>query len=291
MSSATSGDDDAVTEPLPLLAALPGLNSFSAAAANPPATASMGAVFNPEPHPASPEPDSQNLFDPRYEPASPNRAVDPFTPSRRRRGRRDVRGGKIASSGAGLAALVLAGGLVLHVATSPDQQDSVNSAPSQTETAPHPADQQRLTTLLPPAFSAALTCQAGQTNPPGTAASVQCTPRGQHLEAPAGATYRLAAQKDNLDALLKAALDHTTIQLCPGNIQSPGPWHRTAHPNVFAGTVYCGARGSTAVVGWTDTDKLTIAEIRSSPMPSDTRTGSAMVALYQWWSMNSCCRN
>ncbi len=287
MTSETSGDDDAVTAPLPLLTALPdpddSMNSV-AISRIPPAARDTA---DPQPHPAGRLGPAHTGGDRLYEPASTDPAIDPFTPKQRRRGHRNWANGKVAVRVTGLIALILVTVVVLHFTGGEDQQDSATTTTSQPEAAPRAEDQVRLAVLLSPAFTAAMRCQPGDTNPSGTLASVHCVPRDQRPDAPADATYRLAGQKDNLDALLKAALNQTTVQLCPGNILSPGPWHLTSTPNAPAGTVFCGTRGDTAVVAWTDTDKLTFAEIRSAPLPSLTQPGPALAALYQWWQTNS----
>jgi serine/threonine-protein kinase len=287
VSSPTSGDDDAITVPLPTLTAVPEFDGHDAEPIDPRGPVAASDALDHEPRPASLPSDSHTHFENSYAPSGTNRAEDPFTPKRRRRGLADAVGGKVATAGAGVIALIIAASLVLHFAGGSDHRDTADTTASTAESAPRPADQARLANTLSPAFSAAMNCQPGETNPAGTLASVHCTPRDQRAGAPAEATYRLAGQKDNLDALLKAALHETTLQLCPGNLLSPGPWHLTTNPNTPSGILFCGTRTDTAVVGWTDTDKLTIAEIHSAPMPSLTLAGPALADLYQWWQMNS----
>ncbi len=280
MSSATSGEDDAITVPLPMLTALPERDELTSAAGRHYLAAS-------EPHPARPTANTDTAVEPSYEPPPTYRAVSPFAPKRRRRRLSDVVSGKIAAALASTAVVVLAAALILHFAGGPGREVAATTTTAPAETAPQIADQTRLVVLLSSAFRDAMSCQPGEANPAGTLASVHCAPRGQRPDAPAEATYRLVAQMDGLDVLLKAALDQTTVQLCPGNILSPGPWHMTSSPNAPSGTVFCGTRGAVAVVGWTDADKLTFAEIRSAPMSSPTLSGPALAGLYQWWQLNA----
>lgn len=285
MSSTTSGEDDAITVPLPTLTALPDGDQLTAA--NGRRSIVSKDSDGREPHQGSAQtgaiPDATLHQAPRE--ADP--AVSPFAPRRRRRGLREAVSGKSAAAMAIIAVVIVVAALVVHVGGGSSQPDSASTTTiTPAETAPQLADQTRLAVLLSSAFRDAMSCQPGETNPAGTLASVHCVPRGQRPEAPAEATYRLVAQKDNLDAVLKAALSRTTVQLCPGNILSPGPWH-LANPNNPSGTLFCGTRGDVAVVGWTDTNKLTLAEISSAPMPSPPLSGPALAGLYRWWQMNA----
>ena len=287
MNSAMCGDDDAITAPLPMLTALPGFDEPPSPMASPRNLVSPGGAGDPAQRPASLEGRSHTDVDNGYGPALADRAVDPFTPKRRRGGLRDSVNKKAAAAGAGAAAVAIAAGLILQFAVGPDHGDSANTTPSSAESAPSPADQARLANTLSPAFSAAMSCQPGESNPSGTLASVHCIPRVKRASAAADATYRLAGHKDDLDALLKTALHQTTLQLCPGRLLSPGPWHLTTNPNAPSGILFCGTRGDTAVIGWTDADKLTLAEICSAPLQSPTQRGPALAGLYQWWQKNS----
>lgn len=222
MSSATSGDDDAITVPLPMLTALPGFDEPPPPMADPRTSVSVSDAVGREPRPAKLEGRAHTQFDNTFDTAGTNRTVDPFSPKRRRRGLREAVNGNVATAGAGVAALILTAGLVVHFAGGSDRRDSASTTTSLAESAPRPVDQARLANTLSPAFSAAMSCQPGETNPSGTLASVPCIPRDQRASAPAEATYRLAGQKDDLGALLKAAMHQTTLQLCRGTFSRPG---------------------------------------------------------------------
>lgn len=277
--STAGGDDEAITAPLPLLAVLPGADEAEAAGGKP-------RAYEPPPVQAvlrSPHgsPVERRTFPERW-------SADPFTPLKRRRRWGSVGEHKVALAAVGVGAL-LTGALVVNFAGGsdpvPDSTD-VSSSPV-VATTPKAADQAKLAGLLPPAFNAAKACRASESNPPGVVASVECASKDRRPEVPAAATYRLVDQRATLDTLLEAALERAKVQVCPGNIQSPGGWHRTATPNVTSGTVFCGMSANAAVVGWTDTDNLLFAEIHSAPAQAPTNSGAAMSGLYQWWSMNS----
>lgn len=274
--STAGGDDEAITAPLPLLAVLPGVDEAEAAGTKPRAYEPLPVrAVLPSPH------DERHTFPER-------RSADPFTPLKRRRRWGSAGDHKIALAAVGAGAL-LTGALVVNFAGGSDPApDSTDAAASPVVvTTPKAADQAKLAGLLPPAFNAANACRASESNPPGVVASVQCASQDRRPEVPATATYRLVDQRATLDTLLEAALEHAKVQVCPGNIQSPGAWHRTATPNVTSGTVFCGMSDNAAVVGWTDTDNLLFAEIHSAPAQAPTNSSAAMSGLYQWWSMNS----
>ena len=278
--SAASGDDEAITAPLPLLAVLPGAIEADTAGITP-------SAYGPAP-PAQAVLRSPNGSIDQLHPLPARPSADPFTPLKRRRRWGSVGDRKVVAALAGVGALLI-GAVVVHFAggsdPTPDPADA--TSPSVVGTAPKAEDQAKLTGLLPRTFNAADACRANESNPPGVSASVECASRDRRPEVPATATYRLVDQRSTLDTLLEEALKRTEVQVCPGNIQSPGAWHRTATPNVTSGTVFCGTTDNAAVVGWTDTDNLIFAEIHSAPVQAPTNSGPAMSGLYQWWSMNS----
>lgn len=70
--------------------------------------------------------------------------------------------------------------------------------------------------------------------------------------------------------------------VCPGNIQSPGPWHRVANPTAAVGTVFCGLTGGRPLVAWTTDDKLLMAAIEAQGPDRPT-----LDQLYAWWASHS----
>ena len=72
----------------------------------------------------------------------------------------------------------------------------------------------------------------------------------------------------------------TRQQICPGNIQSPGPWRHNATPDQVAGQLYCGTRDDgTPIIAWTDDARLLLSVV-------DAAAGGE-VAAFKWWSSHS----
>lgn len=69
--------------------------------------------------------------------------------------------------------------------------------------------------------------------------------------------YTLVADLPVLQAQFTEITASTRQQICPGNIQSPGPWRHNATPEQVAGQLYCGVRGDgTPIIAWTDDARL-----------------------------------
>ncbi|MGD9622371.1 MAG: hypothetical protein AB7G47_20300 [Mycolicibacterium sp.] len=75
-------------------------------------------------------------------------------------------------------------------------------------------------------------------------------------------------------------IDALTVQVCPGNIKSPGNWHRNAAPDHTAGIVVCGMEQGTPVVVWTTDSQALVTEIKADD-------GTTLDQLYGWWSFHS----
>jgi hypothetical protein len=161
--------------------------------------------------------------------------------------------------------------------------DSSTTSPTSDTAAPAPAPTtdprqvDRLLKLLPPGYPP----QACRPIPADTGlATVTCDPTPDP-EGPRTATYTLAATKTDLDEQFQAVIATATQVICPGNIQSPGPWRHNATPQQEQGILYCGFRGQVPVVAWTDVDKLVLHVTESSP------DGPNMETLFRWWSTHS----
>lgn len=97
---------------------------------------------------------------------------------------------------------------------------------------------------------------------------------------PASARYQLVEAESALSALRQQAQNSVAVRLCPGRIQSPGPWRRgLAAPE--AGIVFCGQRAAEPVMGWTDTERKVFVLITGAP------DGATAEQLYTWWTSNS----
>jgi serine/threonine-protein kinase len=92
----------------------------------------------------------------------------------------------------------------------------------------------------------------------------------------------LAASPEALRATFDQLVQATSVVICPGNIQSPGPWRRIASPTVERGTVLCGLDAGRPRMVWTNHAELLVADVRSSG-PNDP----PMDQLYAWWGLHS----
>ncbi len=180
----------------------------------------------------------------------------------------------LALAGGALAA-VAAIGVVAVVVARPDDAPAAPAAP---DSARDPAAEARLTARLPDGYPPDA-CELVEP-PRGTLAQLQCSGAGDPSTRP-GATFILFEDQQALTAAFQRMLKGSSIVVCPGRIQSPGPWRRNATPEVVSGTVFCGTSQDTAVVGWTDEASLLLSEIRS---PAGQRN---LEQLFEWWSGHS----
>lgn len=106
--------------------------------------------------------------------------------------------------------------------------------------------------------------------------------RNADLGGPRHATYTLAASPEALRDALDELVDTTTVVVCPGNIQSPGPWRRNDSPTVIRGTVLCGLNNGRSRVVWTNDAERLIADVESGGP-----AGASLDQLYAWWGSHS----
>ena len=150
-------------------------------------------------------------------------------------------------------------------------------AESPTSTAPATNELlERLKALLPSGYPAGSCAPA--TAATEAAVALSC---GSDLDpgGPSTATYSLARNLEGLHAQFAHVIGTATMVVCPGNIQSPGPWRHLATPNVVAGTVFCGVAAGQPIVVWTNDSELLLAR-------TETAT-TDLNALYTWWSSHS----
>jgi serine/threonine-protein kinase len=138
------------------------------------------------------------------------------------------------------------------------------------------AAQEQLMGLLPAGYPSGR-CDQSEA-PAGARAVVTCSENAD-LGGPASGTFTLAEDEAALQAAFGEVVSGSTTVVCPGNIQSPGAWRRSATPNVAAGTLYCGIDGAKAVIAWT-----TDADLLLNVVQDDRR---AMESLYRWWASHS----
>lgn len=139
----------------------------------------------------------------------------------------------------------------------------------------HPGE---LLALVPSGFADG-SCLAVAPGEPGVRAQVECGryPGG----GPDRAVYQRVDDQQGLASLLQSAQVASVVRVCPGRIQSPGPWRRGGTPARRGGIVFCGQRGDQSVMGWTDDEHRVFALISAGPGSGSPEQ------LYQWWSANS----
>lgn len=139
-------------------------------------------------------------------------------------------------------------------------------------------DSRRLMALLPAGYPPGVCREAAP--PPGALSMFEC---GANADAPATtARYTLFADAPSLAAAMDQLIKGIAVQICPGNYASPGPWRKTATPQIVAGTLVCGTtQGAAPVVGWTLDRAMLLAAIQAEP------GRSGLDQLYTWWSTHS----
>lgn len=205
--------------------------------------------------------------------------------------RRDpARLGLIAAAGLAAAGLI---GLIAWSLNRDDGSQStsattsstaVESVPSATETAPSPtlvapaAPAEQVLRLLPVGYPDKACTPEGAV-PLGALGAVTC---GLNTDpgGPRAGRYTLLADLPALQEQFTAITSTTRQQICPGNIQSPGPWRHNATPDLVAGQLYCGIRDDgTPIIAWTDEARLLLSVVDSAP--------GGEVAAFKWWSSHS----
>lgn len=111
-------------------------------------------------------------------------------------------------------------------------------------------------------------------------AGIVCDGSGKPGE-PLTVILREAQDKAGLNSMFSQVLRDHRVVVCPGNIQSPGPWRRNAAPQVTAGTLMCGYQGENTIVAWTDEARLVVVVAEGDP------GADALAQLYTWWSDHS----
>jgi serine/threonine-protein kinase len=114
----------------------------------------------------------------------------------------------------------------------------------------------------------------------GARATVTCT-ANRDRGGPSTSRYSLMPDRDALQRAFDTIVSQSTVQICPGNIMSPGAWRHNATPDQVAGTVFCGAQGASPLVGWTSDDQLLLNIANSAA------NGPTLDQLYAWWSTHS----
>ncbi|GAC1400071.1 MAG: hypothetical protein NVS4B6_16980 [Mycobacterium sp.] len=158
--------------------------------------------------------------------------------------------------------------------------------PSPAPTAPPPnvtttqanEAQTRLTQLLPAGYPPG-SCTPATAS--GGAAAVLSFGAGIEPDGPSLAAYTLARDPAALRSAFDAVVQRSVAVICPGGIQSPGPWRHNANLAVPVGTLFCGIRNGQPLVAWTNDAELLLS------VAQNAAPGPALKQLYAWWSTHS----
>ncbi|MGH3723258.1 MAG: hypothetical protein ACRDUS_03900 [Mycobacterium sp.] len=182
--------------------------------------------------------------------------------------------------GAVLAAVVVVGGVIaIFMGRGTDDVPADATAAPQAPVSSRNSDaESQLLSMLPMGYAASACKAVEPTNE--AVAQVKCGP-SDDPDGPRESSYSLVRDKSALAAGLSRLEKRSTVVVCPGKIQSPGPWRRNATPDQVSGTVFCGSVQGHPMVGWTDEERLMLSETRSGA------TGPALDQLYTWWSSHS----
>lgn len=185
---------------------------------------------------------------------------------------------KLAMIGAGVAAAVLLAAVLSWLAfANHDDAAPVSAPPSTTSTtAPPPRKLE-----LPSGYAPGACTRQDDPADPGIDVVMTCGPN-QDPGGPLSGTYSLARDAPSLQAGLTHVIATATTVICPGNIQSPGPWRRLADPAAPKGTLFCGIGGDgRPLIAWTFAPDRFLAVVQSAPGPDGLNT------LYAWWASHS----
>lgn len=215
----------------------------------------------------SPRPSSAASPPPPRVSVTPVESRNPHRPEARR-----------AMIGAGVVTAVLLAAVLSWLAFTDHDDTAPISAPSSTTSAPAPHPRN---IVLPRGYPPGACTRQDDAADPGTDVVMTC---GPNLDpgGPVSGTYSLARDAPSLQAALSRVIASATTVICPGNIQSPGPWRRLADPAVPKGTLFCGiGSDGRPLIAWTfDPDRF-LAVVQTSPGPDGLNT------LYAWWASHS----
>lgn len=188
-----------------------------------------------------------------------------FTPVVRRRGYRPTKPVVIGVGAVAAVALIIGGWVALSGDDEPPAPVSHRNADAEA----------KLTALLPAGYATGV-CNPVEPTRSATA-EIHCG-RNTGAYGPASASYSLFADPAALAAAFDQVVKAGKPVICPGNIQSPGPWHKGATPDVPAGTLLCTQLDNTPTVVWSTTDKLLLS------MVSDP---GGFNQLNSWWTAHA----
>ncbi len=181
----------------------------------------------------------------------------------------------IAAVAAGTAALLVVAAAAWWILTPADSQTNTAPEPTPPSAAASPDEQllTRLNAIFPPG--------ACRTTPSADTAAATATCATTDPNWPPTAAYTRARDRAAMDREFDAIIHSLDVQICPGRIQSPGPWRRLATPDQAAGTVVCGMQAGVPTVAWTTDSDLLVSTIRGR------NPGWTLDQLYDWWTRHS----
>ncbi|BBY81725.1 hypothetical protein MPUL_28830 [Mycolicibacterium pulveris] len=193
------------------------------------------------------------------------------------------------TAGAAVIVVAVVGGLAYWLMRpTPEPAPTPVPPPAPASTTPPPAsspspspraeDEARLMQMLPPGYPPG-SCEPA--DPPESVLVQANCANNVDPDGPLSAVYTLVGDRAALDAAFTTAMQAATQVVCPGNIQSPGPWRRNATPEKVSGTLFCGLREGQPTVIWTDEERLLVSAVDSGPQ------GPTFPQLYAWWSSHS----
>ncbi|WP_343601825.1 serine/threonine-protein kinase [Mycobacterium sp.] len=209
-------------------------------------------------------------------------APHPMHPIRRPASRK--RNPRLVMGAAGVAIVVLVGWLIIWLvrpAPSAPREPTAGQPPLPSAAEPAPAaaeNQARLYSVLPPGYAPG-NCKP--TTPPRGALAAALCGGNSDPDGPSAASYTLFADKGSLRSAFDRIVKSSGPVDCPGRIQSPGPWHRNATPDLPAGMLLCGSRQGSPAVIWTNDAALLFSIVKSGVQ------GPRLEQLYAWWSSHS----
>ena len=213
----------------------------------------------------------------------PRVSVSPVRPSRSRyvaRPGRWITTGSVAAAAVGLGVWLAFPSHNSTPSPAAPRNSTSSAAGASSAAAATPAPIEQLRRLIPAAGYPPGACTPAPSGP--AAAVMSC---GPNLDpgGPSAAIYTLAHDSASLQAAFAQVISTANTVVCPGNIQSPGPWRRVADPSVPKGTVFCGFRDDRPLMAWTVETEHLLAVV-ASDVPDHP---NALNALYAWWATHS----
>lgn len=182
---------------------------------------------------------------------------------------------RIAAAATALVAVIALVGWMTR--NNDDQPDSPGSATDQS--AVRSAAVEQLTKVMPSGYPAGR-CEVVAAQD-GAATEMEC---GRNIEVggPVAATYTLYEDRGALRAAFQALVEESRAVICPGRIQSPGPWHRASTPpGKSDGMLLCGFRQNLPRIVWTAEADLLLSDVQA-----DERAAT-FEPLFAWWGTHS----